>query len=361
MFGNYTPQSWASDNCESPTVGLACTRSNLTGDTTFNKTNNFLTNVSVLTKNYDSSASLGGPIVKDRLWFYGAFRYLGVNKTVVDSFFNRNAQVAGRFTPYVTDTSRPGIDDGHIRSITGRFTLQLSDRNKVTYYHDEQDKVRGHWGIASTVPPEASAIQATPTSFVSVSKWTRTQTNKLLFDAGLGVYDQLYQEIYQPDVFAGPVPLVTTMDSSTNKIANAWNNPADHYSKLFTESVAASYVTGAHSLRAGVTVSQARWRLVQQYTGDVQPVTYNNGTPGLRHAAHSHRPSKFARHGHGDVRAGSLDDPPRHHQRRPALGLVPHVHESRDAAGQHLESGRLLQQLSGRHQQPQSGLHRAAC
>jgi hypothetical protein len=279
VFGNYTPQSWASDNCESPTVGLACTRSNLTGDTTFNKTNNFLTNVSVLTKNYDSSASLGGPIVKDRLWFYGAFRYLGVNKTVVDSFFNRNAQVAGRFTPYVADTSRPGIDDGHIRSITGRFTLQLSDRNKVTYYHDEQDKVRGHWGIASTVPPEASAIQATPTSFVSVSKWTRTQTNKLLFDAGLGIYDQLYQEIYQPDVFAGPVPLVTTMDSSTNKIANAWNNPADHYSKLFTESVAASYVTGAHSLRAGVTVSQARWRLVQQYTGDVQPVTYNNGTP----------------------------------------------------------------------------------
>ncbi len=279
FFGNYTPESWASDNCDSPGIGLACARSNLTGDTTFNRTSNYLTNVSVLKKNYDSSVSLGGPILKDRLWFYAAFRYLGVNKTVADSFFNKNAQVPGRFTPYVADTSRPGVDDGHIRSLTGRFTLQLSQRNKVTYYHDEQDKVRGHWGIASTVPPEASAIQATPTSFVSVSKWTRTQTNKLLFDVGLGVYDQLYQEIYQPDVFAGPVPLVTILDSSTNKIANAWNNPADHYSKLFTESVAASYVTGAHSLRAGLTVGQARWRLVQQYTGDVQPVTYNNGAP----------------------------------------------------------------------------------
>jgi hypothetical protein len=95
----------------------------------------------------------------------------------------------------------------------------------------------------------------------------------------LGVYDQEYAEIYQPDVFAGPVPLVTILDSSTNKISNAWNNPADHFSKLFTESVAASYVTGAHSLRVGMTVSQARWRLVQQYTGDVQPVTYSNGAP----------------------------------------------------------------------------------
>jgi hypothetical protein len=279
LFGNYTPSSWASDNCGSAGVGQACSRSNLTGDTTFNRTSNFLTNVSVLTKNYDSSIGIGGPIVRDRAWFYGAFRYLGVNKTVADSFYNLNAQVPGRFTPYVADTSRPGVDDGHIRSITGRITLQPSERNKVTYYHDEQDKVRGHWGIASTVPPEASAIQATPTSFVSVSKWTRTQTSRLLFEVGLGVYNQEYQENYQPDVFAGPVPLVTIMDSSTAKIANAWNSPADHFSKLFTESVAASYVTGAHSWRAGLTISQARWRLMQQYTGDVQPVTYNNGTP----------------------------------------------------------------------------------
>jgi hypothetical protein len=279
VFGNYTPSKWASDNCAAPGVGQACTRSNLTGDTTFNKTSNFLTNVSVLTKNYDSSAGLGGPILRDRAWFYTAFRYLGVNKTVADSFYNLNVQVPGKFTPYVADTSRPGIDDGHIRSITGRVTLQVSERNKVTYYHDEQDKVRGHWGIASTVPPEASAIQATPTSFVSVSKWTRTQSNKLLFDVGLGVYNQEYQENYQPDVFAGPVPLVTIQDSSTAKFANAWNNPADHFSKLFTESVAASYVTGAHSLRAGLTVSQARWRLTQRYTSDVEPVTYNNGTP----------------------------------------------------------------------------------
>ena len=55
--------------------GTVRSHSNLTGDTTFNKTNNFLTNVSVLTKNYDSSIGLGGPIVKDKAWFYAAFRY----------------------------------------------------------------------------------------------------------------------------------------------------------------------------------------------------------------------------------------------------------------------------------------------
>jgi hypothetical protein len=278
-FGNYSPSSWASDNCGSAGVGQPCVGKNLSGDTTFNKTNNFLTNVSQLTKNYDSNIGVGGPIMRDKAWFYGTFRYLGVNKTVVDSFFNLNTQVPGRFTPYVADTSRPGIDDGHIRSLAGRAKLQLSSKDQVSYYHDEQDKVRGHWGISSTVPPEASAIQATPTSFVSVTKYTRTQSNKLMFDAGFAVYNQEYQENYQPDVFGSSVPLYTINDNATGKIANAWNNPADHFSKLFTEQFAANYITGAHSLRGGIIISQARWRLAQQYTLDVQPVNFNAGVP----------------------------------------------------------------------------------
>jgi hypothetical protein len=278
-YGNYSPSAWASDNCGSSGVGQPCTGKNLTGDTTFNKTSNFLTNVSKLTKNYDSNVGVGGPIVRDRAWFYGTFRYLGVNKTVVDSFYNLNTQVPGKFTPYVPDTSRPGIDDGHIRSIAGRVKFQASSKDQISYYHDEQNKVRGHWGIASTVPPEASAIQATPTSFVSVTKYTRTQSNKLLFDAGFAVYDQEYQENYQPDVFANPVPLYTINDNATGKIANAWNNPADHFSKLFTEQFAANYITGAHSFRGGIIISQAQWRLAQQYTLDVQPVNFNAGVP----------------------------------------------------------------------------------
>src|SRR5262249_59132638 len=65
VVGNYTPSKWASDNCGSPGIGLACTRSNLTGDTTFNRTNNFLTNVAQLTKKYDFNPAVGGPIVDD--------------------------------------------------------------------------------------------------------------------------------------------------------------------------------------------------------------------------------------------------------------------------------------------------------
>jgi hypothetical protein len=274
VFFNYAPSSWASDNCGSAGFGQPCSRQELYGDTTYNK-NNYLTNVSVLDKIWDFNPGVGGPIIKDKLWFYATYRYWGVNKTVADSFYDSNPSPF----VYTPDPSRPGIDDGHIRSIAGRVSWQVDEKDKLSYYHDDQNKVRGHWGIASNVPPEASAIQATPTSFVSVTKWTRTHTNKLLFDGGFAVYDQEYQENYQPSVTAVTPPLVTLSDQSTGKIANAWNNPADHFSKLFTEMFEASYVTGAHNLKFGAIVSQAQWRLVQQYTGDVQPVTYNAGAP----------------------------------------------------------------------------------
>jgi hypothetical protein len=274
VFGNYAPKSWASDNCDAPSFGATCSRQELAGSLTFNP-NNKLSNVAVIDKIYDFNPGVGGPIVKDRVWFYGTFRYWGVNKTVPGSYSNKSSNPFS----YVPDTTRPGIDDGHIRSIAGRVSSAISQKDKVSFYIDDQNKVRNHWGISALVPPEASAIQATPTSFVTVAKWTRTQTNRLLFDAGFGVYDQEYQENYQPSVFAGAQPLVTLRDSSTLVYANAWNNPADHFSKLFTEQFAASYVTGSHSMRFGATISQAKWRLAQTYTGDVMPINYNGLLP----------------------------------------------------------------------------------
>ena len=124
-FGNYSPSKWASDNCRSAGAGQPCAGRNLTGDTTFNTTSNFLTNVSRLTRNYDTNAGIGGPIAKDNAWFFGTFRYLGVNKTVADSFFDLDPSPF----KYSPDVSRPGIDDGHIRSVAARVSAQLSAKD----------------------------------------------------------------------------------------------------------------------------------------------------------------------------------------------------------------------------------------
>ncbi len=69
------------------------------------------------------------------------------------------------------------------------------------------------------------------------------------------------------------------VDLSNNRQANAWPNPADHFSVLRTFMGAASYVLGSHSLRFGGALSNGDWRLLTMWTGDVQPVNFTAGAP----------------------------------------------------------------------------------
>ena len=80
------------------------------------------------------------------------------------------------------------------------------------------------------------------------SKWTRTQSNRLLFDAGLGVYDQEYQENYQPEVFAGASPLVTH------------HRPAHRQDRERVEQPGRSLLEAVHRAVRGRRTSPARTR-----------------------------------------------------------------------------------------------------
>jgi hypothetical protein len=282
---NYAGEGFGSDNCGSPGIGQPCTRSNLSGSKTFNP-NNTISNVDVIQNIWDVNPSFGGPIVRNKVWFNYSFRHLGSTKTKTDAYADLNP------SPfiYTPDVNNPGVDDGHIVSNAGRVSWQISSKDKVSMYHDNQRKYRNHWGIAATIPPEAAGVQVTPTSFVNVTKWTRTHTNNLLLEAGFGMYNQEYTELYQPSVVGHDNKVwdedairnsrvYNVLDQSNNRQANAWPNPADHFSVLRTFMGAASYVVGSHSLRGGATLTNGDWRLLTMWTGDMQPITYNAGRP----------------------------------------------------------------------------------
>src|SRR5688572_1885340 len=289
MIMNYAGENFGSDNCGSPGiingVGQPCTRSNLSGSKTFNP-NNTLTNVDVIQKIWDINPSIGGPIMRNKVWFNYTFRHWGSEKTKADAYFDKNPS---QFV-YDPDFTQPGIDDGHIVSNAGRISWQVSSKDKISVYHDEQKKYRDHWGIAATIPPEAAGVQVTPTSRVNVSKWTRTHTNKLLLEGGFGYYNQEYTELYQESVTGQSekvwsdeaiinARVYNVLDQSNNRQANAWPNPADHFSILRTFMGAASYVTGSHSFRGGINYTTGDWKLLTRWTGDMQPITFNAGRP----------------------------------------------------------------------------------
>ncbi len=284
-IANWADESFGSDNCGSSAIGQPCSRSNLSGSRTFNASNT-LTNVDVVQKIWDVNPQIGGPIVRNKLWFNYTFRHLGSTKTKADAYFDKNPS---QFV-YDPNFDQPGLDDGYIVSNATRLTWQVGGKDKISGYFDNQRKYRNHWGIAALIPPEAAGVQVTPTSYVGVAKWTRTHTNRLLFEGGFSVYNQNYTELYQPSVTGSDekswdidairnARVYNVVDASNSRQANAWPNPADHFSVLRTFMGAASYVAGAHSLRVGTTLTNGDWREIRVWTGDVQPISYTAGRP----------------------------------------------------------------------------------
>ena len=126
---------------------------------------------------YDVNASLGGPIKRDTLWFFGSYRNVGNNNIVANSFYPDGS---------------PGIYDQRVRNYTVRLTWQINQRNKITAYDDYQWKYVGHLFTSGMEVQFGAARRPPVLKYTDAVKWTSTVSNKLVFDAGFGTSVNAY-------------------------------------------------------------------------------------------------------------------------------------------------------------------------
>src|SRR3954469_8495321 len=95
-----------------------------------------------LRKNWDWSGSVGGPIKKDRLWFFGSVRQWG-NQSVVDGVqANKYAGDPAHWDFAADPTLEPRNADG--RNIWNiRLTGQATQKNRVQFYSEHQQRCSG--------------------------------------------------------------------------------------------------------------------------------------------------------------------------------------------------------------------------
>ncbi|MBI4521405.1 MAG: TonB-dependent receptor [Gemmatimonadetes bacterium] len=101
-----------------------------------------ITQPPTLRTNWDASVSLGGPIVRDRLWFFGSVRNWGNAAVVTGIFANRYAGDASRWN-YLADPSIEARQPEGRQIYAGRFTAQATPRNRVTFSYDYQRRCGG--------------------------------------------------------------------------------------------------------------------------------------------------------------------------------------------------------------------------
>jgi len=134
----------------------------------------------------------GGPIKKDKLWFYATYREVYAENTIPGMFFNRNA---GDPTKWLVefDTARPAFLDSLTRNAIGRVTWQASPRNKIALSHSEQyDRQNKTGGGAGTRTPEAQGMRYYTPGHIQTATWTSPFTNRLMFEAAWGNYLSRY-------------------------------------------------------------------------------------------------------------------------------------------------------------------------
>jgi hypothetical protein len=223
-----------------------------------------LTATGNIQKLWEVNPSLGGPIVKDKLWFFGTFRYLLSRQGVPSMWVNANAGDPTKWT-YVADKSQQAINDGVWKQGNLRLTYQVSPRNKINVWSSLQYSCiaceQGGDGTglgfgASIRAPEAYSTNTNHPSMMNQIAWQSPVNSRLLLEANaqLGAYfwwGSQQKNSYDTTMIpvletAGPIPNI-------NYRAENWSGH-----KGFTNIVqgSASYVTGSHSAKVGFRLHQ---------------------------------------------------------------------------------------------------------
>lgn len=226
---------------------------------------------------FDFNPGLGGPVWKDKIWFYGTFRRWGVDQTITESFYNLDPT----HRTYLPDETRPTVDDNVIKSGAARLTWVIAGKHKFGVYLDRIQKYRGHECPALSAE-EACGIRSPKRYFTAQGKYTATLTSKMLLEAGWSENDETYStNEAQPSVRATDVG---RLDRATTE---RWSAPIGPYyfrvPDRHTIMTQASYVTGTHNAKVGMTWGFGGNRHQRSIGGGLDLYQeYNTGTNGIR-------------------------------------------------------------------------------
>jgi Carboxypeptidase regulatory-like domain len=240
-----------------------------------------------LKKLWEFNPALGGPIRRDRLWFYGTFRHQGNRQLVAGMFENRNAGDPTKWT-YDPDPDRQAIDDGTWKNGSLRLTWQATPRNKFNFWWDEQSVCQHCEGGGSRTglvfaggiqSPEAHGRTEGFPQRMAQATWSSPASNRLLLEASLGLGPDIQFGGLQKNTYDKTLIRVTDQGGSIPNLAYRaafWSRPRG-LTRVMQGSL--SYVTGSHNAKFGGRYHYNDSLGVNFYNDSQLGYTFLNGSP----------------------------------------------------------------------------------
>ena len=305
-FTGFTPGNWQSDNLSPAAQAQGIQQA---------------TGVGLI---YDNNGAIGGPVFRDRLWFFSTGRWNGVNNEITNS---------------VNPDYTQGLDNNTIHSANVRLTWQVTQQHKLSAMFDKVRKRRFSNHGPSTDLNTAASSWTSPHYDTGTAKWTGTLSNRMLAEFGFSLiyedWDPGYYRfrddgnlIFQPKPDAASLatcyetPCFPEVGSARHMAQMSpamggdpwysqvpvWDSRMDllfsaksggennNYTHRWAYQSALSYVTGSHSFKFGMNFSNGHNRhtnnsngnLIQYYDDGIHPlandlnsVAYIQGQPML--------------------------------------------------------------------------------
>jgi hypothetical protein len=212
---------------------------------------------------YDWSSTLGGPIKREKAWFFGALRRWRLDQFQVGA---RNAD------------GTQAIDDNRIENYMGKVTAQVLANTKASFMFNRNLKNRFHRRDSPYlfVEDKAAVLQDQPAqNFVA-------QVNQVLggvtvIDARFGRMWGVFPSRYQPEVTANDIAV---RDSALGTRINAAESQSLNPNHRYQGNVTLSYFAdnlgaGTHDFKVGTQLSWERMAYDRIRNGDVLLETVN--------------------------------------------------------------------------------------
>ncbi len=153
-FTGFTPGNWQADNL-SPLAETQGIRQ--------------ATGVSLI---YDNNGAIGGPVFRDRLWFFSTGRWNGVNNQITNS---------------INPDGTQGLDNNTIHSANVRLTWQMTQQHKISAMFDKVRKRRFSQHNPGEDLNTAASSWTSPHYDTGTAKWTGTLSNRMLAEFGFSL------------------------------------------------------------------------------------------------------------------------------------------------------------------------------
>jgi hypothetical protein len=240
-----------------------------------------LQDVSRIIRNYDVTPAVGGPVVRDKLWFYSSFRFAASKQTIAGLY----SDLDPNDWVYTPDLGRPAVDEVNFPDSNTRLTWQATPRNKVGVFLQRSGYGQVGRGLSNQlISPEASRIANHVPNVFGQIIWKSTVTSRLLVEAG---YSSFYFDREQRRLpYVGPDAIAAT-DVGGVVPGIAFRAPpaavndsiSDHwYTKNWDYKASATYVTGAHAFKTGLAVRTGNNRFSARTAQDMA-FTLRSGVP----------------------------------------------------------------------------------